>query len=264
MCVRLCDGYYWPMTFDARRSRLDHDSKVCAASCNSEARAFVMPANGEAKDMVDSQGRPYAKLANAFKYRKIPAGSCSCRPDPWDSEARARHDRFAEKAASDSAPQSLAPVSPPASASPSGSQSKAGIDNKPLTIADAEAMILSGGAVDSGSGLPDNARTAQSVLTSAPVGTGPPAATVADAGASLPTGAASPDRSLPPKSKSPDYKRADKSARPKFARQQMASMARSGGLPMPMVAGRISMPAAYPRQQPYVIVQPQGMPYRAY
>ena len=97
MCVRFCDGFYWPITYDARRSRLDHDAKTCQASCATEARLFVMPNAGEAKDMVDQQGRPYVKLPNAFKYRKIAANSCTCKTSPWDQESQARHEVFAEK-----------------------------------------------------------------------------------------------------------------------------------------------------------------------
>lgn len=39
----------------------------------------------------------YARLPNAFLYRKKRIASCSCRPAPWSHEERARHASYAEE-----------------------------------------------------------------------------------------------------------------------------------------------------------------------
>ena len=243
MCVRLCDGYYWPMTFDARRSRLDHDSKVCAASCNSEARAFVMPTSSEAKDMVDAQGRPYVKLANAFKYRTIPAGSCSCRPDPWDEEARARHEGFAEKSAA-----ALGAAIATSAASETGEPTA-----KDQTIAEAEALA--------GSGLPASADVAQVTPDASIV---PPLA-VADTGRPQTGTPNKPVKTTVQIPKVEDTRRSHVRRKPKLDHQHWAVRPASAHItpPMPYPPARIIVPAGFGRQ-PYVIGQPQGVPYRTY
>jgi hypothetical protein len=254
MCVRLCDGYYWPMTFDARRSRMDHDSKVCAASCSSEARAFVMPKNGEAKDMVDAQGRSYVKLDNAFKYRKAPAGTCSCRPDPWDEEARARHEGFAEKSAMAAAAK--AAISESSVANPA-----LGIDEKKLneqTIADAEALILSGGTIAAGSGLPASAVVAQAM----PIDPVKPTVALADEGKPMSKTLEGPVKMAARRGTSQETPLTEVRPKPRPDRQPWM-VARTATPPMPYPPARIILPAGYGRQ-PYVIGQPQVVPYRTY
>ena len=41
VCVRLCDGYYFPISFSTSRERLAQDSKTCESRCGSEGRLFV-------------------------------------------------------------------------------------------------------------------------------------------------------------------------------------------------------------------------------
>ena len=262
MCVRLCDGYYWPMTFDARRSRMDHDSKVCAASCSSEARAFVMPKSGEAKDMVDAQGRPYLKLANAFKYRKAAAGTCSCRPDPWDDEARARHDGFAEKSAMAATKQADATDDSATVLVTKKDEARP----REQTIADAEALILSGGMVAAGSGLPASAVVAQAD----PAGAAKPAAALDDEGKPQPEKSGKTLRVASRSSKNPEPQGGANRNKPRPDRQPWI-IARPMTPAMPYPPARIIVPAGYGRQpaaaygrQPYVIGQPQVVPYRTY
>jgi hypothetical protein len=99
MCVRLCDGYYWPLSWNASRGRLLRDSKACQSSCGSEARLFTMTSNGDPRDMVDLAGRPYAKLPNAFRYRKGEVAACRCRPESWEQSELERHRGYAAPSA---------------------------------------------------------------------------------------------------------------------------------------------------------------------
>jgi hypothetical protein len=95
-CVRLCDGYYWPISFSATSDRLPHDDAVCQSACDSPARLFVhkMPRGGPAT-MVSLDGRPYAALKTAFLFRTRYDAQCRCRPQPWDEAATDRHRLFA-------------------------------------------------------------------------------------------------------------------------------------------------------------------------
>lgn len=90
MCVRLCDGYYWPMSYSANRGKLDQDEASCQSSCNSPAKLYHYPNNqGSVQYMVDRTGKPYSQLPNAFRHRVEYVRDCRCKPDPWTPEARA-------------------------------------------------------------------------------------------------------------------------------------------------------------------------------
>jgi hypothetical protein len=92
LCVRLCDGYYWPISFAATRDRLERDAQVCERSCGEQARLFVYRnPGGDIEDMEDLQGRPYRLLRTAFLYRTEYVPTCKCQPHPWEAEARERH-----------------------------------------------------------------------------------------------------------------------------------------------------------------------------
>jgi len=100
MCVRLCDGYYFPINFSATRDRLAHDAKTCENSCGGQARLFVYRNPGaDVEDMVDLRGQPYQQLSTAFLYRTKYVPECRCKPNPWDAEAQDRHRMYALAAA---------------------------------------------------------------------------------------------------------------------------------------------------------------------
>ena len=109
MCVRLCDGFYWPISNSASRSRFAHDSEMCASSCEAESKLFYVAANGDPADMVDLQGRAYSKLPTAFKYRKSMDDSCRCKPRPWDKVELERHKRYADAEAAKNASKAPLP-----------------------------------------------------------------------------------------------------------------------------------------------------------
>ena len=259
MCVRLCDGYYWPVTFNANRSRIGHDTKACSASCASEARLFTMPDSGEAKDMVDAQGRPYAKLANAFKYRKSSAGSCSCKPDPWEPEARARHELFAEKAEVDKRAALAA-----AEATPDDSVVVASAADVPkrLTLADAETLLLAGGIPSSSAAAEPASEVAVPVAQAGPAveKVAAPQTTARLADATAPGTRESSSRTKSVQRRTVDGKAPSTRAKTQASRPIVAVAYRP--------SGQVFMtPQGYPAglgRQPYVIGQPQFVPYRTY
>lgn len=84
VCVRLCDGYYWPVSSSAIRAKFYSDAEICGASCDSEARLFYLPRSSEdVGGMTDLSGRAYGQLPAAFAYRTSLDAACTCKPMPW-------------------------------------------------------------------------------------------------------------------------------------------------------------------------------------
>ncbi|NJO34246.1 MAG: DUF2865 domain-containing protein [Rhodospirillales bacterium] len=96
MCVRLCDGYFWPISFTATKHELARDSEICERSCNAPvALHFYKNPGEEPPAMVDMNGQPYTRLASAFRYRVRYDPTCKCHPHPWEAASRQRHLSYA-------------------------------------------------------------------------------------------------------------------------------------------------------------------------
>jgi hypothetical protein len=97
LCVRLCDGYYWPISFATGHDGLERDRKACARSCQQPAALYYYPnPGGEPEQMVSLDGKPYTGLRTAFLYRTAYDPACKCHPHPWEAEAIERHRRYAK------------------------------------------------------------------------------------------------------------------------------------------------------------------------
>lgn len=95
-CVRLCDGFYWPISFSTTSDRFEADSATCNTTCGSPARLFVHPVpGGGPATMVSLEGLPYTALKSAFMFRVRYDAQCRCQPQPWEEAARDRHKLFA-------------------------------------------------------------------------------------------------------------------------------------------------------------------------
>jgi hypothetical protein len=107
VCVRLCDGYYWPISFATDSSKLTRDSAKCEKSCSMPAKLYYAPMLGEAPELIDLNGEPYTRLGTAFQFRIRYNPSCKCRAHPWETVAQQRHETYAvmEAAAAQSAAQ---------------------------------------------------------------------------------------------------------------------------------------------------------------
>jgi Protein of unknown function (DUF2865) len=98
VCVRMCDGYFWPISSSADSTSIAHDRKQCEQSCETPARLYVSKdIDGQLEDMRDEAGRHYRGLKTAFVYRSVYLPDCKCKAHPWEEEARARHDRYAKQ-----------------------------------------------------------------------------------------------------------------------------------------------------------------------
>lgn len=96
MCVRLCDGAYFPISFATTREHFARDEAVCASRCGSPARLFAFPNPGGSPDtMRDRAGHSYLALPTAFQFRKGAVSGCSCQAKPWELASRERHRLYA-------------------------------------------------------------------------------------------------------------------------------------------------------------------------
>lgn len=81
VCVRACDGYYWPVSFSTVTQYLGDDAALCSNQCpGSEVELFYY-SNGieDTDDMVNLSGLPYKNTPNAFRYRQEFDASCTCK-----------------------------------------------------------------------------------------------------------------------------------------------------------------------------------------
>ncbi|MEL6290200.1 MAG: DUF2865 domain-containing protein [Pseudomonadota bacterium] len=91
MCVRMCDGFYFPIGFSTPRNRLRRDAKLCERRCPGQGRMFYTRSHTSIKAATDLSGKQYGNLKVAFQYRKSLKPGCGCRPDPWSPRERLRH-----------------------------------------------------------------------------------------------------------------------------------------------------------------------------
>jgi len=84
MCVRTCDGYYFPVAYGASADTFARDQTACETMCpGAPVQLYYHRLPGqESEDMVSAAtGEPYAQLPNAFRYRSANAmqsRACSC------------------------------------------------------------------------------------------------------------------------------------------------------------------------------------------
>ncbi|MET0568098.1 MAG: DUF2865 domain-containing protein [Hyphomicrobiaceae bacterium] len=103
VCVRLCDGFFWPISFGTTKSNLKRDSETCQKSCESPVGLhYYANPDGGPEDLVSLDGQSYTQLRGAFLYQTTYQPSCKCRPHPWEQEAIERHVGYAKKAESGS------------------------------------------------------------------------------------------------------------------------------------------------------------------
>jgi hypothetical protein len=88
VCVRSCDGGFFPLNGSARRggeSLVD----MCRALCpNAEVSVYTKAPASQIQTAVSLDGTPYADLPNALKFQKSFDATCTCRP-PNQSWAQA-------------------------------------------------------------------------------------------------------------------------------------------------------------------------------
>ncbi|HUU25466.1 MAG TPA: DUF2865 domain-containing protein [Methyloceanibacter sp.] len=91
VCVRLCDGFYYPISYSTYGSQLAQDADKCQANCAAPAELYVYSNPGqEIEQAISLSGSAYMDLPVALRYRKEYVNGCSCKQteyNPTDIEA---------------------------------------------------------------------------------------------------------------------------------------------------------------------------------
>jgi hypothetical protein len=99
VCVRSCDGGYFPISFATVPARFPDDEKTCKALCPA-ADATLYAYRNPGEDMnqaVSINGQPYSSSPNAFRFRQEFNPSCSCKAagQTWSDALKSIDDKAA-------------------------------------------------------------------------------------------------------------------------------------------------------------------------
>lgn len=89
LCVRMCDGYYFPISFSTLPNHFARDAERCQSKCAAPAQLFYYQNPGGAvEQMVSTQtNQLYTELKTAFRYRKEYVQGCSCKEAEYQADA---------------------------------------------------------------------------------------------------------------------------------------------------------------------------------
>ena len=99
VCVRTCDGFYFPISFATVPARFPDDERTCKNLCPAaEASLFSYRNPGEDMNQaVSINGQPYSSSPNAFRYRQEFNPSCACKAagQTWSDALKSIDDKAA-------------------------------------------------------------------------------------------------------------------------------------------------------------------------
>jgi hypothetical protein len=99
VCVRSCDGAFFPISFATVPARFADDERTCKALCPAqEAGLYAYRNPGEDMNQaVSISGQPYTSLPNAFRFRQEFNPSCSCKAagQTWSDALKSIDDKAA-------------------------------------------------------------------------------------------------------------------------------------------------------------------------
>ncbi len=152
VCVRLCDGFFFPLASVGNRGGVDA-AQMCQAQCpGADTEAFSMGTGDDIEHAVGEGGKSYMELENALRYQKATVPGCSCRKSDqsWsqalkpaedmlggsdtliDAEKAAQMSRQAPPADTKKAAGNRSGQAPPATASPPTTSVTSGARGTPL------------------------------------------------------------------------------------------------------------------------------------
>jgi hypothetical protein len=80
VCVRTCDGSFFPVSYSGAGSRADSLEDVCRSLCpNADVALYSFPFGGSIDQAVSSTGERYVDMSNALKFQQSFDSTCSCR-----------------------------------------------------------------------------------------------------------------------------------------------------------------------------------------
>jgi hypothetical protein len=108
LCVRLCDGYYFPVSFSTLPNHFQRDAEACQSQCAAPAELYYHQNPGGAVDQMVSATaqQPYTSLKTAWRYRKEFVQGCSCKAAEYQPPAGG--DKKAEAPAAPGGPNATA------------------------------------------------------------------------------------------------------------------------------------------------------------
>ena len=116
VCVRLCDGFYYPVSYSTYGSQVSRDAEICQANCAAPAELYVYRNPGqEIEQAISLSGSAYMDLPVALKYRKEYVNGCSCKQSEYNPTEIEAANKKAE-ADTTGAAQANAAAAPPAPA----------------------------------------------------------------------------------------------------------------------------------------------------
>lgn len=80
VCVRTCDGYFFPVSFSTTKGRIGEDKQQCASMCagaSTELFMYQLPME-TLEDARSVDGKSYSELPNAFRFQREFVNGCSC------------------------------------------------------------------------------------------------------------------------------------------------------------------------------------------
>lgn len=81
VCVRLCDGYFFPVSFSTLPNHFARDAEQCQSRCAAPTELYYhQNPGGDIRQAVSARSNfPYTNLKSAFRYTKEYVHGCSCK-----------------------------------------------------------------------------------------------------------------------------------------------------------------------------------------
>lgn len=115
LCVRLCDGYYFPVSFSTLPNHFQRDAEACQSQCAAPTELYYHQNPGGAVEQAVSVGsqQPYTSLKTAWRYRKEFVSGCSCKEAEFQPQNPSERKADAPPATPQSRPSTARAAPPP-------------------------------------------------------------------------------------------------------------------------------------------------------
>ena len=87
LCVRHCDGAYYPLAVDVPTDKLEGMDQLCQAQCPEAQSSLYTDPDGDVAKAQALDGTSYSALPTAFRFEKDTSPTCACRA-PGESWAQ--------------------------------------------------------------------------------------------------------------------------------------------------------------------------------
>lgn len=90
LCVRTCDGYFFPLSYSIRKDQVAYDVARCSEICPAAETELYVYRNpgGDQSSMMSLAGNLYSEQPFAYRYKSEYVEGCSCRQVKQQSRTR--------------------------------------------------------------------------------------------------------------------------------------------------------------------------------